>query len=135
MAVKIRIKDIAERAGVSVGTVDRVLHDLTKMPHLLVAGATGKGKSVGLNTIIASLLYKKGPSELKLILVDPKRVEFSVYADLEKYYFARVPGEEHAFGACDDMFAGCDAEVGREKTHRRAARSHVDHTGHQLQSP
>lgn len=68
--------------------------DLAKMPHLLVAGATGKGKSVGLNTIIASLLYKKGPSELKLILIDPKRVEFSIYADLEKYYFARVPGED-----------------------------------------
>jgi len=75
---------------------DVFIADLTKMPHLLVAGATGKGKSVGLNAIITSLLYKKGPSELKFVLVDPKRVEFSVYADIEKYYFAKAPGEEKA---------------------------------------
>ena len=75
---------------------DVFVTDLTKMPHLLVAGATGKGKSVGLNAIIASLLYKKGPSELKLVLIDPKRVEFSIYADLEKYFFAIAPDEERA---------------------------------------
>ena len=70
--------------------------DRAKVPHLLVAGATGKGKSVGLNTIITSLLYKKGPSELKFILIDPKRVEFSVFSDLEKYFFAKAPGEDRA---------------------------------------
>lgn len=75
---------------------DVFVADLTKMPHLLVAGATGQGKSVGLNSIIASLLYKKGPSELKFVLIDPKKVEFSLYASLEKYFFAKIDGEEKA---------------------------------------
>ncbi len=70
--------------------------DLCKMPHLLVAGATGMGKSVGLNAIIASLLYKKHPAELKFVLIDPKMVEFSLYAKLERHYLAKLPDEEDA---------------------------------------
>jgi S-DNA-T family DNA segregation ATPase FtsK/SpoIIIE len=70
--------------------------DLTKMPHLLVAGATGQGKSVGLNAIITSLLYKKHPAELKLVLVDPKKVEFNIYADIEKHFLAKLPDGEDA---------------------------------------
>lgn len=72
------------------------IDDLCKMPHLLVAGATGMGKSVGLNAIIASLLYKKHPSELKFVLVDPKMVEFSLYSKLERHYLAKLPDEEDA---------------------------------------
>lgn len=68
--------------------------DLCKMPHLLVAGATGQGKSVGLNCIIASLLYKKHPGELKFVLIDPKMVEFSLYARIEKHYLAKLPNAE-----------------------------------------
>lgn len=68
--------------------------DLARMPHLLVAGATGQGKSVGLNAIITSLLYKKHPSELKFVLIDPKKVEFSIYAPLEKHFLARIPDED-----------------------------------------
>lgn len=70
--------------------------DLAKMPHLLVAGATGMGKSVGLNAILASLLYKKHPSELKFVLIDPKMVEFSLYSKLERHYLAKLPDEEDA---------------------------------------
>ncbi len=69
--------------------------DLTKAPHLLVAGATGQGKSVGLNAIITSLLYKKHPSQLKIVLVDPKMVEFSIYKRIEKHYLAKLPDQDN----------------------------------------
>ena len=70
--------------------------DLAAMPHLLMAGATGQGKSVGLNAILVSLLYKKHPSQLKLVLVDPKKVELSIYRTIEKHFLAKLPGEEEA---------------------------------------
>ena len=70
--------------------------DLAKMPHLLMAGATGQGKSVGINSIIVSLLYKKHPSQLKFILVDPKKVELSLYEMLENHFLAKLPGEADA---------------------------------------
>lgn len=70
--------------------------DLATMPHLLVAGATGQGKSVGINAIIVSLLYKKHPSQLKFVLVDPKKVELSIYNTIEKHFLAKLPNEEEA---------------------------------------
>lgn len=70
------------------------MFDLAKSPHLLVAGATGQGKSVGLNAIITSLLYKKHPSELKIVMVDPKKVEFSIYSPIENHFLARLEEEE-----------------------------------------
>jgi S-DNA-T family DNA segregation ATPase FtsK/SpoIIIE len=70
--------------------------DLASMPHLLMAGATGQGKSVGLNAILVSLLYKKHPSQLKFVLVDPKKVELSLYRIIEKHFLAKLPGEEDA---------------------------------------
>lgn len=68
--------------------------DLAKIPHLLVAGATGQGKSVGLNTIITSLLYKKHPNELKFVLIDPKKVEFSIYSPIANHFMAQVPDSD-----------------------------------------
>jgi HJR/Mrr/RecB family endonuclease len=73
-----------------------IVADLAKMPHLLMAGATGQGKSVGINSILVSLLYKKHPSQLKFIMVDPKKVELSLYELLEKHFLAKLPGEADA---------------------------------------
>ncbi|GFH99905.1 DNA translocase FtsK [uncultured Phocaeicola sp.] len=70
--------------------------DLAKAPHMLVAGATGQGKSVGLNAIVTSLLYKKHPAELKFVIVDPKKVEFAIYAPIEKHFLAKLPDGEDA---------------------------------------
>lgn len=70
--------------------------DLAKMPHLLMAGATGQGKSVGLNAILVSLLYKKHPSEVKFVLVDPKKVELSIYKTIERHFLAKIPGDADA---------------------------------------
>jgi len=70
--------------------------DLAKMPHLLIAGATGQGKSVGLNAILTSLLYKKHPSQLKFVLVDPKKVELTLYQRIENHYLAKLPDEEES---------------------------------------
>ncbi len=82
--------DLPVALGMTI--TNEVMHfDLAKMPHLLVAGATGQGKSVGLNAILASLLYYKHPSEMKLVLVDPKKVELSLYSKLEKHFLAQLP--------------------------------------------
>ncbi len=75
---------------------DNFIVDLASMPHLLMAGATGQGKSVGVNAILVSLLYKKHPSQLKLVLIDPKKVELSLYRKIEKHFLAKLPGEEEA---------------------------------------
>jgi S-DNA-T family DNA segregation ATPase FtsK/SpoIIIE len=87
--------DIALALGRTI-TNEPFIADLTKMPHLLVAGATGQGKSVGINAIITSILYKKHPSELKFVLIDPKRVELPLYSKIERHFLAKLPGEEDA---------------------------------------
>jgi len=75
---------------------DNFIVDLASMPHLLMAGATGQGKSVGINAILVSLLFKKHPSQLKLVLIDPKKVELSLYRLIEKHFLAKLPGEDEA---------------------------------------
>ncbi len=95
----VRFQECAYELPVALGktiTNEVFIFDLTKMPHLLVAGATGQGKSVGLNAIITSLLYKKHPSEMKMVLIDPKMVEFNIYSTIEKHYLAKLPDEEKA---------------------------------------
>jgi S-DNA-T family DNA segregation ATPase FtsK/SpoIIIE len=87
--------DIALALGRTI-TNEPFIVDLTKMPHLLVAGATGQGKSVGINAIITSILYKKHPSEVKFVLIDPKRVELPLYTKIERHFLAKLPGEEDA---------------------------------------
>jgi len=85
--------------GVALGKTisnETFILDLTKLPHLLVAGATGQGKSVGLNAIISSLLYKKHPSQLKFVLIDPKKVELTLYSKLERHFLAKLPDSEEA---------------------------------------
>ena len=77
-------------------TNETFVFDLTKMPHLLVAGSTGQGKSVGLNAILVSILYKKHPSQVKFVLVDPKKVELTLYNKIERHFLAKLPGEEDA---------------------------------------
>jgi len=87
--------DIALALGRTI-TNDPYIVDLTKMPHLLVAGATGQGKSVGINAIITSILYKKHPAEIKFVLIDPKRVELPLYTKIERHFLAKLPDEEDA---------------------------------------
>jgi len=87
--------DIALALGRTI-TNDPYIVDLTKMPHLLVAGATGQGKSVGINAVITSILYKKHPAEIKFVLIDPKRVELPLYSKIERHFLAKLPGEEDA---------------------------------------
>ncbi len=94
-----RFQELKAELPVVIGRTiqnENFVFDLAKMPHLLVAGATGQGKSVGLNAIIISLLYRKHPSQLKLVMIDPKMVEFSLYSRLEHHFLAKMESEDEA---------------------------------------
>ena len=94
-----RFQDATMELPIALGKTisnETFVFDLTKLPHLLVAGSTGQGKSVGLNAIIASILYKKHPSQVKLVMVDPKTVEFTPYERIERHYLAKLPDAEEA---------------------------------------
>lgn len=87
--------DLAIALGKTISNETYVV-DLTKMPHLLIAGATGQGKSVGLNAVITSLLYKKHPAQLKFVLIDPKKVELTLYNKIERHFLAKLPDTDEA---------------------------------------
>ena len=96
-----KFKEQQEKMELPIGigktiTNEPFIFDLTKMPHLLIAGATGQGKSVGLNALITSLLYSKRPEELKFVMVDPKMLEFSIYEEIEKHFLAKLPDSDKA---------------------------------------
>lgn len=94
-----KFQDSESELAIALGKTianETFVFDLTKMPHLLVAGATGQGKSVGLNAIIASLLFKKHPAQLKFVMIDPKKVELSLYSKIERHYLAKLPESEEA---------------------------------------
>lgn len=101
---KFKSNDMALPIGLGKTISNEVyITDLAKMPHLLIAGATGQGKSVGLNVIIASLLYKKHPSQIKFVLVDPKKVELSLFNRIEKHFLAKLPDNEEAIITDTDL--------------------------------
>lgn len=87
--------DLPIAMGKSISN-ETMVYDLAKMPHMLIAGATGQGKSVGINAILISLLYKKHPSQLKFVLIDPKKVELPIYNKIERHFLAKLPNEEEA---------------------------------------
>ncbi len=94
-----KFQDSTAEIAIAIGKTisnETFVFDLTKMPHLLVAGATGQGKSVGLNAIITSMLYKKHPSQLKFVLVDPKKVELTLYSKIERHFLAKLPDSDEA---------------------------------------
>ncbi|MGW8315629.1 MAG: DNA translocase FtsK 4TM domain-containing protein [Bacteroidales bacterium] len=94
-----KFQDSESELAIALGKTianETFVFDLTKMPHLLVAGATGQGKSVGLNAVIASLLFKKHPAQLKFVMIDPKKVELSLYSKIERHYLAKLPESEEA---------------------------------------
>jgi len=94
-----KFQDADMELAIAIGKTisnETFVFDLTKMPHLLVAGATGQGKSVGLNAIIASLLFKNHPARLKFVMVDPKKVELSLYSKIERHFLAKLPESEEA---------------------------------------
>ncbi len=92
--------------------------DLTKMPHILMAGATGQGKSVGLNAILLSLLYKKHPSQIKFVLVDPKKVELTLFSKIERHFLARLPDSEEAIVTDTRKVVRTLISLGMEMDHR-----------------